>query len=157
MVDPELAKLRYQLWRRVMAPQLEEPRAPLLLGRTSRSLFLTLKGWPEWTELVKVQVPLPGCRSHSQWLQIAGETGAPPWQPQFQGLLAAVLDVAADKEDLASAAQRLLQFLEEEVRRPWPFAEIWNWDLEIWAPDHEAPEGGPILCWAGAGTGILPG
>jgi hypothetical protein len=157
MVDPELAKLRYQLWLRVMAPQLEEPWVPLLLGRTSRSLFLTLKGWPQWTGLVKAQVPLPGLQSGSEWLKVVGAAGAPAWQPQFQSLLAAVLAAAVDKGDLEEAAQKLRQFMEDEVVSSWPFPAVRNWDLEIWAPDHSPPEEGPILCWAGAGSGILPG
>ena len=57
-VDPELAKLRYRLWRRVMAPETPDQSVPLLLGRASRPLFLTLKGWPDWTALRKVQICL---------------------------------------------------------------------------------------------------
>jgi hypothetical protein len=39
-VDPELAKLRYRLWLRVMAPETPDQSVPLLLGRASRPLFL---------------------------------------------------------------------------------------------------------------------
>src|SRR5512143_293558 len=56
MVDPELARLRYLLWRKVMAPRLQEEWTPFLLGRTSKALFLTLRGWPQWTGLSKVEV-----------------------------------------------------------------------------------------------------
>ena len=58
-VDPELAKLRYRLWRRVMALETPDQSVPLLLGRASRPLFLTLKGWPDWTALRKVPLPYP--------------------------------------------------------------------------------------------------
>ena len=84
-VDPELAKLRYRLWRRVMAPDLPDQSVPLLLGRTSRPLFLTLKGWPDWTALRTVQLSLPGCRNGGEWLKVAGEAGRPPWQEKFRG------------------------------------------------------------------------
>ena len=79
-----------------MAPHLQDSWAPLLLGRTSRSLFLTLKGWPEWTGLKKVQISLPGCRSAEEWRQICGNGTAPPWQERAVGLLAAILEVAGD-------------------------------------------------------------
>ena len=36
MVDPDLARLRYRLWERIMAPHLKDPWVPFLLGRTSR-------------------------------------------------------------------------------------------------------------------------
>jgi len=158
MVDPELAKLRYRLWRRVMAPYLQEAWVPLLLGRTSRSLFLTLKGWPDWTNLRKAQISLPGCRTAAEWRQVAGETGAPPWLEKFQELLAALLGVAAGQEDdLEAAAQELQEFVDAEVAARWPLPSTWRWDLEVWAPDPDTDEEGPILCWRGAGVGVLPG
>ena len=57
----------YRLWRRVMAPETPDQSVPLLLGRASRPLFLTLKGWPDWTALRKVQLALPGCRNGAEW------------------------------------------------------------------------------------------
>ncbi len=157
MVDPELAQLRYRLWRRVMAPYLTEPWAPLLLGRTSRSLFLTLKGWPDWTNLKKVQIPLPGCRSGSEWLAVAGDSGAPPWLGKFQELLTALLAAAAGQEDLGAAARGLIEFVNDEVAARWPLPPAWSWDLEVWAPDAATQGDGPVLCWRGAGIGVLPG
>jgi hypothetical protein len=155
MVDPEMALLRYRLWRRVMAPALLEPFAPLLLGRTSRPLFLALKGWPEWTNLIAAQIPLPGCRSEGEWRQVAGKTGAPTWQEEFQGRLAALLEAAADQGDFSGEAQVLKDFVARKVAARWPFPDPWQMNLEVWAPDKE--EEGPVLCWGEAGTGILPG
>ncbi len=154
MVDPELALLRYRLWRRVMAPALKEPFAPLLLGRTSRPLFLALKGWPEWTNLVSVQIPLPGCGSEGEWRQVAGKTGSPPWQKKFQAQLAALLEAAADG-DFSGEAQALKDFVARNVAAHWPFPDPWSWNLEVWGADKEME--GPVLCWAEAGGGILPG
>ena len=94
-----------------MAPHLQEPWAPFLLGRTSRSLFLTLKGWPEWTGLKRVQISLPGCRSCGRVAASLRQGAAPPWQQQAVELLAALLGAAADPEDLEDAAQRLNEFL----------------------------------------------
>jgi hypothetical protein len=157
MVDPDLAQLRYRLWRRVMAPYLKEPWTPLLLGRTSRSLFLTLKGWPDWTDLRKVQIPLPGCRSQSEWLAAAGESGAASWLGKFQELLAGLLGAAAGEKDLEAAAQGLREFVDQELAARWPSPAAWRWDLEVWAASAPTDEGGPVLCWSGAGTGVLPG
>jgi len=157
MVDPELAQLRYRLWRRVMAPYLQDPAAPLLLGRTARSLFLTLKGWPEWTALRLARLSLPGCRNEVEWAAVAGPAGTPPWQPKWRDLLSASLTAVAAGQDLETASRELQKFVEQDIATSWPLSEVWPWDLEIWGPDA-APEGaGPILCWAGAGAGILPG
>jgi len=155
MVDPDLARLRYRLWERIMAPHLQNPWVPFLLGRTSRSLLLTLKGWPEWTGLKKIEVSLPGCRSAEEWLKVCGKGEAPPWQAQAVELLAALLDAASDPQEMEAAAQRLNEFLANTVIANWPFPVIWPFDLEIWAPDSEDEE--PVLCWTGAGAGVLPG
>ncbi len=155
MVDPELARLRYRLWERIMAPHLKDPWTPFLLGRTSRSLLLTLKGWPEWTELKKVQFFLPGCRSAEEWRKVCGNGAAPPWQEQAVALLGELLDAAGDPEDLAAAAQKFNEFLANTVVANWPFPVIWAFELEVWAPNSAGEE--PVLCWSGAGAGILPG
>jgi hypothetical protein len=157
MVDPDLAKLRYHFWRRVMAPYLHDSWAPLLLGRTSRALFLTLKGWPEWTALQKLEILLPGCRSAAEWTAVAGEKGVPPWQREFKDRLADVLQGASDPEKLLAAARELNRFVEDELAAHWPRPEVWRWELEVWAPEGSAEAEQPILCWAGAGAGILPG
>lgn len=155
MVDPDLARLRYRLWERIMAPHLKDPWTPFLLGRTSRSLFLTLKGWPEWTGLKKVRVSLPGCRSAEEWRQVCGKGESPPWRHEAAALLEGLLDAAGDPKVLAEAVQKFTEFLAHTVMPQWPFPVIWPFDLEVWAPDGEDEE--PVLCWAGAGAGILPG
>jgi hypothetical protein len=157
MVDPELARLRYRLWRRVMDSYLQGPWCPLLLGRTSRSLFLTLKGWPDWTGLRKVQISLPGVRNAAEWQQVAGQGNPPPWLGKFQDLLTALLAVAADRDDLEGPARELQEMVDREVAARWPFPSIWQWDLEVWAPDSDRDDGQPVLCWPGAGAGVLPG
>jgi hypothetical protein len=156
-VDPELAKLRYRLWRRVMAPETPDQSVPLLLGRASRPLFLTLKGWPEWTALRKVQLSLPGCRNSGEWLKVAGESGQPPWQEKFVDLLGALLTAAADNQELKAASRELQEFVEHDIVANWPSTEVWQVDLEIWGPDGAPEANGPVLCWGSAGAGILPG
>jgi hypothetical protein len=158
MVDPELAILRYRLWRRVMAPYLEEDHAPLLLGRTSRSLFLTLKGWPRWADLKWGDLFLPGCRSAEEWQAAGGGASPPSWQPKFQEMLAACLTATLEGFlELQTATMRLQEFVAEEVAAKWPSPPEWSFDLEIWMPDKESQDDGPVLCWAGAGPNILPG
>ena len=155
MVDPDLARLRYALWRRVMAPHLQEPWTPLLLGRTSRSLFLTLKGWPEWTGLKRVQFTLPGVQSAEEWRTVCVDGAPPPWQGHAVELLDAMLDEGDDLQDLENAATELREFLADEVLPKWPFPVIGNFDLEIWVADSDDEQ--PVICWSGAGTGMLPG
>jgi hypothetical protein len=154
-VDPELAGLRYHLWKRVMAPHLQDPWVPLLLGRTARSLFLTLKDWPSLPALKTVRFSLPGCRSAEEWSRVCGDSGAPPWQEEVGKRLQALLDQAGDLETLEAATVELVDFVGHTVAGSWPFPAIWNFDLEVWRPD--SPEEPPVLCWLGAGAGVLPG
>ncbi len=159
MVDPELAKLRYRLWQRVMGPQLQDPWVPFLLGRTARSLFLTLRGWPEQAEPKMVQLSLPGCRSSQEWSTVRGNGEAPPWQAQFQERLAALLDAAAAAGDLEAAARELAEFVADRVAASWPLPVIWELELEVWIPDPgKNISSPPVLCWSGAGAAdVLPG
>jgi hypothetical protein len=156
-VDPELAQLRYRLWRRVMGPFLENRAAPLLLGRTSRALFLTLKGWPNWTALRTLPLSLPGCRNEAEWQAVMGDASKPAWQDKFADLLAALLTSVACLQGLMTASRELQSFVEEVIVPGWPFPAVWYWKLEIWAPEGSLEEQGPILCWADAGEAILPG
>jgi hypothetical protein len=157
MVDPELAQLRYRLWRRVMGPVLENQSTPLLLGRTARALFLTLKGWPEWTGLKAVPLSLPGCRNEAEWQTVAGEAGKPSWQDKFVELLGALLTATTDQEDLEAASKELQEFVGDVILARWPFPAVWDWDLEIWVPDGAPEAAQPVLCWSGASVGMLPG
>lgn len=157
MVDPELAKLRYHLWQRVMAPYLRDPWTPLLLGRTARSLFLTLRGWPQWTGLHAVQVPLPGCRSEAEWARVREDTGLGSHLAKFGEMLSSGLTSAADSEKIPGVSAELEDFVKEYLVPNWPLTPIWNWNLEIWGPNREAEETAPVLCWAEAGVGVLPG
>jgi hypothetical protein len=134
-VDPELAKLRYRLWRRVMTADLPDQSVPLLLGRASRPLFLTLKGWPDWTALRSVALSLPGCRNGGEWLKAAGDAGQPPWQAKFVDLLGALLTAAADNQELQAASRELQEFVADEIVASWPWPEVWHGELEIWGPD----------------------
>ena len=159
MVDPDLAKIRYRLWQRVMGPQLHDPWVPFLLGRTARSLFLTLRGWPEQAEPAKVRLSLPGCRSPQEWLAVRGQGEAPPWQAPFQEWLAGLLDAAAARKDPEAAARGLAEFVADRVAASWPLPVIWEMELEVWLPesgkDNSRP---PVLCWSGAGAAdVLPG
>jgi len=158
MVDPELARLRYLLWRREMAPYLEGKWAPLLLGRTSRAIFGTLKDWPGWNFIKLVKVGLPGVRSEGAWREAAGEGQWPDWRGGFEEHLTACLEASGDLQVLKSRAKELREFLENDVAPNWPEEPAWHFELEIW--NHEADDEedwGPVLCWAGAGADILPG
>jgi hypothetical protein len=155
-VDPDLAKLRYRLWRRVLTPETPERSIPLLLGRASRPLFLTLKGWPEWTALRKVKLTLPVCRKGGEWSEVAG-VGGPPWQEKFVELLGALLTAAADNQELEAASRELQEFVADEIVASWPLPEVRYGNLEVWGPDTAPEANGPVLCWGSAGAGTLPG
>ena len=158
-VDPELARLRYLLWRREMAPHLEGNWTPLLLGRTSRAVFGSLKEWPGWNFIKMVQVRLPGIRTETAWREVAGEgPGGPAWRGRFEEHLAACLEAAGDFPALKSRAGELKDYLEKAVVPAWPVEPVWHLELEIWAQEADEEEDwGPVLCWAGAGADILPG
>ncbi len=158
MVDPELARLRYLLWQRVMKPHLTGRWTPLLLGRTSRAIFGTLQDWPAMTLMRGARVPLPGCRSEAEWLQACGPGNFPVWLQEFQQLLAGCLEAAARGEGLDEEAGRFKDWVEEAVASTWPGETTWQWELEIWpVTPGKHDDFGPVLCWAGAGTDILPG
>jgi hypothetical protein len=157
MVDPEMAKLRYHLWQQVMAPYLQDHWTPLLLGRTARPIFLTLRGWPQWTGLRAVKAPLPGCRSEAEWARVMDDAKLGEHLAKFRELLSAALTSAADSQELPAVSRKLQDFVEKFLAPNWPLSPLWNWTLEIWGPDPEWEEAMPVLCWAGAGVGVLPG
>jgi hypothetical protein len=156
-VDPELALMRYRLWRRTLAPFLQDQSVPVLLGRTSRAIFLTLKGWPDWTALEPLRLSLPGCRNRAEWRTVCGDHAEPPWQQQFVALLGALLSAVAQRQEPEEALGKLQEFVEADIVAGWPLPEVWNWDLEIWGPDAAPEKEELVLCWTGAGAGVLPG
>jgi hypothetical protein len=153
MVDPELSRLRYLLWRREMARHLEGQWAPVLLGRTARAIFGSLRGWPDWNLIKVAKVKLPGVRSEVEWREAAGSDG-PAWRGEFAQLLETCLEAAGDLQALESRARDLQEFLDQAVLPSWPGPPGWYFDLEVWCREEDW---GPVLCWAGAGADILPG
>jgi hypothetical protein len=150
LADPDLARLRYHLWQRVMAPHLQDPRVPLLLGRTSRALFLALRGWPEADAPRMVRVSLPGCQGAQELAAVQAAGEGLDWQGQFGELLAGALTAAARLPELQAAAERLNAFAAQTLEPGWPFPVTWKWVLEIWVPAVADTEEGPVLCWSAA-------
>ncbi|MEW6387663.1 MAG: hypothetical protein AB1491_09145 [Thermodesulfobacteriota bacterium] len=157
MVDPELARLRYLLWRREMGPYLQDPWAPFLLGRSSQAIFASLKEEGGVKQTQPVQISLPGCRSQDEWRKVRGEAGSPGWLGTFQEMLAECLGTAAKGQDVNLPAQKLNRWLEEVVALSWPVQPMWRWGLEVWAVETETEAWQPVLSWAGAGGDIMPG
>jgi hypothetical protein len=157
MVDPELARLRYLLWQREMAMHLKNNWAPFLLGRTARAIFGSLRGWQGWNFIKLAKVQLPGVRSEGEWREASGGDGS-AWRGRFTQHLEACLEAAGDLQTLTSRAGDVQDFLEQTVLSAWPGEPVWHFDLEIWTQEEdEGEDGGPVLCWAGAGADILPG
>jgi hypothetical protein len=158
MVDADLARLRYFLWRQTMAPHLQEPWAPFLLGRSARAIYLVLHGWPERNQVRQVQISLPGCRNEVEWRAAGGEAQTPGWLEHFTGLWQNCLEAADTFDGLAAGAATLRHWVKQELLKLWPADSTWRWHLEIWAadPDREAAPG-PVICWAGAKADLLPG
>jgi hypothetical protein len=156
IVDPELARMRYFLWQRTMAPYLEGKWTPLLLGRTARPIFLTLKGWPEWPGPRTAMLSLPGCRSEAEWLKVRDDSGLAERLPEFGGMLARALTRVGESPDLAAAVGEIQEFAARVLTPGWPLDSPWTWDLEIWGPEPDETEGRPVLCWTGAGSRVLP-
>ena len=156
MVDPDLARLRYLLWRREMAHHLQKPWTPFLLGRTSQAVFAALREGPGWNRMPPVELSLPGCRREGEWQEVQGKIGGPEWLGKFQEMLAACLMAAARTQDLELKAQELNQWLEEVVAASWPVQPVWRWVLQIWPQDSEAEEWGAVMSWA-AGAEVIPG
>jgi hypothetical protein len=154
MADPETAKLRFALWHRELAADLDAPWAPFLLSRTSRAIFWALKGWPGWSQVAKETVTLPGVNSEAGWREV----GEPTWKGDFADQLEALLN-AADQgaQSLAEQAPAFRQFVQEAIYPAWTGIPALNWELEIWARDPDEGDFGPVLCWGGVNADILPG
>ena len=157
VLDPETARLRYLLWRREMGSILAPESAPLLLGRTSQTIFASLRKEAGGGKAPRVRFRVPGCRTEDEY-QSAKKAGAAEWLKGFQELLGACLTAADQGVDLEPPARELTRWLGEELPRHWPEVPSWTWDLEIWGRDPEAGEGGEtLLAWAGLGKGVVPG
>jgi hypothetical protein len=157
-LDPDTARLRYLLWKREMGALLGPESAPLLLGRTSQSIFASLRNEAGAIRPPLVRFKLPGCRTEDEYQAVRKAETAADWQKGFQELLEVCLTAADQGADLGQPAQELTRWLEEELPRHWPEVPSWTWDLEIWGRDPEAGEGGEtLLAWAGLGKGVVPG
>jgi hypothetical protein len=157
VADPELARLRYLLWRRVMGEAMAGAWAPLLLGRGAGAVFGALLGWPEWTFIGRTVVNMPGVKDAAALQAAQALLAASPWQGQFQVRLEACLEAAAGRGDLKAAAGELTAFA-QGFAQAWTEEPAWWWPLEIWTrPENSAWEWGPVLCGAPDGKDILPG
>jgi hypothetical protein len=157
-LDPETARLRYLLWRREMGALLGAESAPFLLGRTSQTIFASLRQEVGTVKPPLVRFKLPGCRTEEEYQAARKAGGAPEWLKGFQELLGACLTAADQRADLKLPAQEFTRWLAEELPRYWADVPSWTWDLEIWGRDPEAGEGGEtLLAWAGLGKEVLPG
>ncbi len=145
--DPDLARLRYHLWRRVLGPELKDSWAPLLLGRTSRALFLALRGWPEAAAPRTAQVTLPGCQTARELEAVLAAGKQAGWREEFVDLLTGVLAATGQFAELQAAAMRLAAFTAQTLEPGWPFPPLNRWTLEIWAPEGAGSGEGPVLCW----------
>jgi hypothetical protein len=158
VLDPETARRRYLLWKREMGALLKPDSAPLLLGRTSQTIFASLRKEAGGGQAPRVRLALPGCRTEEEYQAAKKAETAAAWRQDFQELLGACLTAADQGADLEPPAQALTRWLEEELPRQWPQLPSWTWDLEIWGRDPKAVEGGEtLLAWAGRGKEVVPG
>ncbi len=156
VLDPEMARLRYLLWRREMGSYLAPESAPFLLGRSSQTIFTSLRREAGGEPAPRVRLVLPGCRTQEEY-QAAQKTAA-EWRHGFQELLRACLDAADQGADLDERAQAFTRWLSDELPRYWAEIPTWTWDLEIWGRDPEVSEGGETLvAWGGLGKEIVAG
>jgi len=156
ILDPETARLRYLLWRREMGAHLGAGSVPLLLGRTSRAIFASLRQEGGGVIGSRTRLSLPGCRTEEEFLAARGGEAAPAWLPQFEELLGACLTAADQGADLDRSAQDMTRWLGEELSRQWPGSPAWSWDLEIWAGGPQNKEGGEaLLAWGSPGGEVF--
>jgi|UniRef100_A0A7C5EMA6 hypothetical protein len=158
ILDAETARLRYLLWRREMKPHLESGAFPLLLGRTSRAIFASLRRKVGAAPKTMVRLSLPGCRSASHCQRIRGPSRIPPWQPHFQERLKSCLLAAHKRDDPGFTAQELRRWVEIDLLNLWPEEPTCFTELEIWEAAPEAEEGGEaLLVWGSPGPPIVAG
>jgi hypothetical protein len=158
VLDPETARLRYLLWRREMGGHLGPESLPLLLGRTSRTIFTSLRQEAGGGKSPRMRFTLPGCRTEEEYNAAKHGATVSGWQREFDRMLEACLTAADQGADLEPPGQELNQWLREKLPRQWPDVPSWTWDLEIWGREAEIHEGGEaLLAWGGLGKGVVPG
>ncbi|MFW6126790.1 MAG: hypothetical protein ACOC6K_01110 [Thermodesulfobacteriota bacterium] len=158
VLDPETARLRYLLWRRELGDFLRPQSVPLLLGRTSRSIFLSLRREAGGGGATKARVRLPGCRTEEEYQAAQNAAAQIGWLKEFQRKLGACLLAAQPGGELEARAWELNNWLSQELPRLWPEAPAWTWELEIWAQEPEIREAGEaLLAWGGLGKTVVPG
>jgi hypothetical protein len=158
VLDPETARLRYFLWQREMGAFLGPGSVPLLLGRTSQGIFLSLRREAGGRGAPRARVRLPGCRTEEEYQAARSAAAQIGWQKDFLQRLGACLLAAEPGGDLESRARELNHWLAAELPRLWPELPSWTWELEIWAREPEVREGGEtLLAWAGLGKTVVPG
>lgn len=158
ILDPETARLRYFLWRREMELLLGPESAPLLLGRTSQTIFVSLRKEGGGAQAPRVRFRLPGCCTEDEYRAARKEEAASGWQKWFQELLGACLAAADQGKDLEGPSLELTRWLAAELLDQWPGIPSLTWDLEIWSRDHGVKEGGEtLLAWGGLGAGVIAG
>jgi len=158
VLDPETARLRYLLWRREMGGLLGPGSVPLLLGRTSQTIFTSLRREAGGGAASRVRFRLPGCRTEEEYQAAKQAAATGGWHGEFHQRLGACLLAAQQGEDLESRARELNRWSEAELSQLWPGLPSWTWDLEIWAGEPEINEGGEtLLAWGGLGKAVVPG
>jgi len=158
VLDPETARLRYLLWRREMADFLGPASVPLLLGRTSQSIFMSLRREAGGGGAPRARVRLPGCRSAEEYQAAHNAAAQLGWLKEFHPKLEACLAAAQPGGELESRAWELNHWLADDLPRLWPEVPAWSWELEIWAPEPGIQEAGEtLLAWGGLGKAVVPG
>jgi hypothetical protein len=158
VLDPETARLRYLLWRREMGAFLGKESAPLLLGRTSPTIFTSLRMEAGISRAPLVRFKMPGCRQEEDYDAARKALTAAGGQEKWPQLLEACLATAAQRGNMDGPVKELNRWLEEELPRHWPESPMWTWDLAIWGGYPKAAEGGEVLLvWGGLGSGVVPG
>ena len=158
VLDPEMARVRYLLWRREMGEFLGPESVPLLLGRTSQTIFTTLRMEAGEAAAPLARFRVQGCRQEDVYQAARKIAAASGWQKEFHKLLGACLAAADQGANLAHTAQELSRWLGEELLRQWPEGPSWTWDLEIWGRNPEVEEGGEtLIAWGGLGKKVVAG